>query len=60
MIPRSALKVMSFHYGFVDRIYPIELEISHIQLGLLHTWHIPRNRQWGPVKNETLRQKRWF
>jgi hypothetical protein len=23
-------------------------------------WPTPRNRQWGSVKNETLRQRRWF
>jgi hypothetical protein len=27
---------------------------------LLHALTTPRTRQWGSIRNETLRQKRWF
>jgi hypothetical protein len=48
---------------FVDRIYPIELEIKNTtdtDSFCFILWHTPRNWQWGAVKKETLRQKRLF
>ena len=46
------LSLNNYRFGdFVDRIYCTELEIP---------WPTTGNRRWGAVKNEILRQKRWF
>jgi len=48
---------------FVDRIYPIEPEIkdtTDTTRSASYLWPTCQNWQWGSVKNETLRQKRWF
>ena len=61
----DVLSLNNSRFGdFVDRIYPIELEIKDTtdtdrSVGFI-PWPTPRNWQWGAVKNETLRQKRWF
>jgi hypothetical protein len=37
-----------------------ETRRAHYIWYLCFHWHTPRNWQWGPVKNEILRENRWF
>jgi hypothetical protein len=61
----DVLSLNNSRFGdFVDSIYPIELEIKDTtdtdRLASYLPWPTPQNWQWGAVKSETLRQKRWF
>ena len=60
----DVLSLNNSRFGdFVDRIYPIELEIKDTTVTDRSASYLdltPRDRQWGSVKNETLWQKRWF
>ena len=46
---------------FVDRI-PLTWHKGYFRYSLVHfmPWSTSRNWQWGKIKNETLRRKRWF
>jgi hypothetical protein len=57
----DVLSVNNSMFGdFVDRIYPIELELKDttIQIGLFHTLTYTSKMTVRAGKNETLRQKR--
>ena len=56
----DALSLTNTRFGdFVDRIYPIELEIKdNTDTGLLHILTYTSKLKVRAVKNETLRQKR--
>jgi hypothetical protein len=58
----DVLSLNNTRFGdFVDRIYPIELEIKdNTDTGLLHILTYTSKLKVRAVKNETLRHKRWF
>ena len=57
-------KIASCMTDFIDRIYPTEHEIKGTtdttRFASYYDLHLPNNWQRGPVKNATLRQKKWF
>ena len=56
------LSLNNSNFGdYVDRIYPIELEIKDTtDTDTTDTASTSRNGQWGTIKNETLQQKSGF